>query len=295
MLADVNGDGRLDVVLDSPNSSEGGIGTNYLEQGTTVGVLTNNGNGTLSAEVLWGNQTLLTNAAGQIQGYNTAGVAVADVNGDGFADLISAFFIDIGFPNYLFYLSVNLGNGDGTFQDGQAFRVSNGIVRLDTADILGDGKTDFVTIDYPLVDQNYPGFTVTEITGTGTKLGIASQTDFHTPLVDSTFLSYDTLVLGYKSTNGTFATFNNDKNVDVILGSGQNIYGVGNTISHQFVVFENGSGTTLPPTAVLIVPPSTPGGPITFVAAQPSTAGGLYREHSVFVDTYCRIKLEGPA
>ena len=58
ILADVNGDGRLDVLLNSVDSTQGGIGTNYTAGGSTVGVLTNNGDGTFSSEVFWGNQSL---------------------------------------------------------------------------------------------------------------------------------------------------------------------------------------------------------------------------------------------
>jgi uncharacterized repeat protein (TIGR01451 family) len=279
VLTDVNGDGLVDVVLDSPNSSQGGIGTNYSEGGTTVGVLTNNGDGTLSAEVLWGAQTLYgkTNSSGRFESLNTVGVAVADVNGDGNADLISACFVYDGAPDfkYTYYLSVNLGNGDGTFQDGEAFRVTNGIVRLDAADINGNGLVDFVTIDDPLVDQAGPGFTVTEISGVGTNLDEASQTDFTNALVNNGYLSYSSLVLGYKSTNGTFVTFNNDPRVDVILGSGQNIYGADNTVHHQFLVFQNTTGTTLAPMSVDVFAPLSPGAPMGFLVSQSSTVAGL--------------------
>ena len=55
------------------------------------------------------------------------------MDGDGIPDLISASYVYDSFPDftYKFYLSVNLGNGDGTFQDGKAFAVSNGITAFD--------------------------------------------------------------------------------------------------------------------------------------------------------------------
>jgi uncharacterized repeat protein (TIGR01451 family) len=262
--------------VDDPIGVNGGIGTNFSEGGGTVGVLLNNGDGTFGQEVFWGNPSLYgTNSSGHTESLNTVGVAVADVDGDGKADLISAIFVAENFPNYPYYLSVNLGNGDGTFQDGIAIPVTNGIVALAAADINGDGRVDVVTIDYDLVDQSYPGFMVTEFSGIGTNLAMARQTDFPTPLVNSESLSYHSLTLGYKTANGTFITLNNDPRIDVVLGSGQNIYGADNSVSHQFLVFKNTTGTTLPPTSVLIVGPSSPGGPIAFVASQPSTAPGL--------------------
>jgi len=269
VLADVNGDGLLDVVLDSPNSSQGGIGTNITAAGGTVGVLLNNGDGTLGSEVFWGNQTLysMTNSS-----LNTVGVAVADVDGDGRSDLISACFTHSGPPTfaYNYYLSVNLGNPDGSFQDGKAFPVTNGIVALDAADLNGDGRVDIVTVDYKYLDNVDPGFMVTEFSGTGDSLAVASQEDF--PADGPAYVS---LALGYKSTNDTFITFNNDAKIDVLLGTGQNIYAAGNSVHHQFLVFKNTTVPMLPPTSVQITGTIAPGGPIQFSATQSSTVSGL--------------------
>jgi len=271
VLADVNGDGRVDVVLNSPNSREGGIGTNITAGGGTVGVLLNNGDGTLGSEVFWGNQTLfgMTNSS-----LDTVGVAVADVDGDGKADLISACSTYSGPPTFTFnyYLSVNLGNGDGTFQDGKAFPVTNGILTLEAADLNGDGRVDIVTVDYAFLDQVDPGFMVTEFSGIGDSLAVARQEDF-----PGDGPAYVSLALGYKSTNGTFTTFNNDAKIDVLLGTGQNVYGADNSVHHQFLVFKNtaAAGNTLPPTSVQITGTIAPGGPIQFRAAQSSTVSGL--------------------
>ncbi len=274
VLADVNGDGLVDIVVDDPVGVNGGIGTNFSEGGGTVGVLLNNGDGTFGQEVFWGIPSLygMTNSTGQYESLNTVGVAVADVNGDGKADLISGVFVYDSAPDftYTYYLSVNLGNGDGTFQDGIPFPVINGIVKLDTADIDGNGQLDVVTIDDKLLDQLNPGFTVTEISGVGNNIAVTHQDDF-----PADGPSYTSLALGYKSAYGTFINFNNDKESDVILGSGQNIYAADGSEYHQFVVFKNTTGTILPPTSLLIVAPSRPGGPIGFIASQPSTAPGL--------------------
>src|SRR6185503_3629894 len=107
------------------------------------------------------------------------------------------------------YLSVNLGNGNGTFQDGKQFALPHGSLQINSADLNSDGRVDVVTADY-----SDSGFTVTQFGGTGAALGVARQ---DTVLGDGLF--YDALALGYTTTNGAFATFNNDTNIDVLLGA----------------------------------------------------------------------------
>jgi hypothetical protein len=101
---DVNGDGRLDVVV-----------SNYAN----IGVLLGNGDGTF--------QPVRTFGAG------ANAVALADVNGDGKLDLLLA-------TNNT--AEVRLGNGDGTFQAAQNY-VSWGYA-IAAADVNGDGKLDMI-------------------------------------------------------------------------------------------------------------------------------------------------------
>jgi len=108
--ADVNGDGKIDLVV--TNSSAG-----------TVGVLLGNGNGTF--------QSALTFPVG-----STNSVAIADINGDGKPDLMLSF-------NSTNLVGALLGNGDGTFQPAVTFSsggVSAGLVAM--ADVNGDGLPD---------------------------------------------------------------------------------------------------------------------------------------------------------
>jgi FG-GAP-like repeat len=87
-VADVNGDGRPDIV----------VATN------TVGVLLGNGDGTFKAAVTYGSG-----------GRGVVSVAVADVNGDGKPDVVVANFC--ASSNCIeSTVGVLLGNGDGTFQ-----------------------------------------------------------------------------------------------------------------------------------------------------------------------------------
>jgi hypothetical protein len=112
-VADVNGDGRPDLVVANKYSG-------------SVSVLLGNGNGTFQA------------AQNFSVGTGPVAVAVADVNGDGHPDLITANY----FSNSV---SVLLGNGDGTFGSAVTFGVGTNPYALAVADVNGDGVPDVVT------------------------------------------------------------------------------------------------------------------------------------------------------
>jgi hypothetical protein len=116
-VADVNDDGKPDLVVVNRNSND-------------IGVLLGNGDGTFQPAVTYGSGSgspLL--------------VAVADVNGDGKPDLLVAHFC--GGTNCDGLVGVLLGNGDGTFQ--LAVTYSSGgeyASAVAVADVNGDGKPD---------------------------------------------------------------------------------------------------------------------------------------------------------
>ncbi len=122
--ADVNGDGKTDVVVGKKideNSHDG-----------VVGVLLGNGNGTLQAAVNYGTG-----------GYDPAGVTVGHVNSDGKPDIVVAQ--DNPYLPVSAQVGVLLGNGDGTFQT--AVNYSVGPYYADSVvvvDMNGDGKADIV-------------------------------------------------------------------------------------------------------------------------------------------------------
>lgn len=110
ITADINGDGRADLVV-----------TNYYSN--TVGVLLGNGNGTFKPE-----------QESSVNHYPT-GVSAMDINGDGKMDLAVA---DSGYNT----VSVLLGNGNGTFQTQRVLNVASNPLGVALRDLNGDGKVD---------------------------------------------------------------------------------------------------------------------------------------------------------
>jgi hypothetical protein len=112
VIADLNGDGRLDLAV-----------AHYPD--STTGVLLGNGDGTVQPVVLYGSGAPLAWT-----------VASADVNGNGKADLIVADFSGI--------VGVLSGNGDGTFQKALTYKVPGDATSITAADVNGDGRPDLI-------------------------------------------------------------------------------------------------------------------------------------------------------
>ena len=100
-VADVNGDGKLDLLVANVICAPSGCATG------SAGVLLGNGDGTF--------QPAVTYDSG---GFSAESVAVEDVNGDGKPDLVVANTCvgNGGFDCQTGSVGVLLGNGDGTFQ-----------------------------------------------------------------------------------------------------------------------------------------------------------------------------------
>jgi hypothetical protein len=123
-VADFNRDGNLDLAtLRSPPSDPG-----------SVQILMGNGDGSFRAPV------------SLPVGLRPKGLAVADLNGDGFPDIVVVNGGPIGMPGSV---SVFLGNGDGTFQTRVDYPVGIDPSAVMIADLYGHKIFDIATTNRP--------------------------------------------------------------------------------------------------------------------------------------------------
>jgi Bacterial Ig-like domain (group 3)/FG-GAP-like repeat len=129
-IADVNGDGKPDIVVANCSSSE-----EDCLGGSVIGVLLGNGDGTFEPALTYG-----------LGRYTSESVAVADVNGDGKLDVVAAASYGEGYGSGA--VAVLLGNGDGTFEPAVFYDAFDGLATnagsVAVADVNGDGKPDVV-------------------------------------------------------------------------------------------------------------------------------------------------------
>jgi hypothetical protein len=289
-IADLNGDGKPDLVISSSGSSYVGVllgngdGTfrslsGYYAGGSggaavaiadvngdgkpdlvvanarssTLGVLLGNGDGTFRQAVSYGSG-----------GYGADAVAAADVNGDGKPDLVVANYCDVPLNdcyNVKSSLGVLLGNGDGTFQPAVTYDSQGSLsTSVAVADVNRDGKPDILV-------ANYGSNAVGVLLGNG----------------DGTFQPAVT----YNSCGGctvwegpasvTVADVNNDGKPDLVLANPAN--------SPNVSVLLNNSGA--PPTTTTLVSSLNPASmrtPVTYTATVTSQDGGAVTGTVTFQD-----------
>jgi hypothetical protein len=127
VIADLNGDGRPDLVVVNQCISAGDCSSG------TVGILLGKGDGTFQPAVTYNS------------GYFSRGVAVADVNGDGKKDLVVANSCVAVNNCSNGTIDVLLGNGDGTFAPAVSYNSGTGqTLAVAIGDVNGDGRPDVV-------------------------------------------------------------------------------------------------------------------------------------------------------
>ena len=118
--ADLDGDGRPELVVGGWTGS------------ATVGpldVLHNRGDGTFDA------------TANYSPGTETYGIALADVDGDGATDIVTASATD-----QALYVLVN--KGDGSFASARPYAMGKQVTAITAADLNGDGHVDLIATSY---------------------------------------------------------------------------------------------------------------------------------------------------
>ncbi len=114
-IEDLDGDGNADLAV-----------ANY--NGNSVSVHLGNGDGTFQAGTAYAVST------------QPRSIAIGDLNGDEIPDLAVANITQAPNPN--FYVSILLGNGDGTFQSRVNYVAGSGPASIAMGDLDGDGDLD---------------------------------------------------------------------------------------------------------------------------------------------------------
>lgn len=174
-VADVNGDGKLDLIINGKRGTTGLVATMLGNgDGTFQAPVETDFSGAVSSSVVVGDfnadgvldvalvsagyvKTLIGNGngtftAGAVSYFSTYagrdGIATADFNGDGILDLVITAYDPYSSTGYNFAAYLQ-GNGDGTFQDIAPIAGSGanyaGSITAAIGDFNGDGKLDVAT------------------------------------------------------------------------------------------------------------------------------------------------------
>ncbi|HSZ57081.1 MAG TPA: FG-GAP-like repeat-containing protein, partial [Tepidisphaeraceae bacterium] len=200
------------VTVNGISSGSGSLGLKLVDNGSIK-----NGSG----QTLQGSTVSFQPQRAFDTGAEPASVAVADLNGDGKADMVVANYGT--FYSYGQTVSVLLGNGDGTFQAQQVLGVGSGPDAVAIADVNGDGIPD-------LIVANSRSNDVSVLLGNG----------------NGTFKPQVTYATGAGPSSIAVANLNGDGYPDLVVtnSGGHGYYSTpGDTVS---VLLNNGDGTFKP-------------------------------------------------
>lgn len=256
-VADINGDGKLDIIA----ASDGGSGTSNVPL-TSISLLPGNGDGTFQAAQgpyllgMWSDPTSLVVAdfngdgrpdiaasgAGQVAvlfngswggvtytvpawaGAVSSAVAAGNLNGDGKPDLVVADGAGAAF--------VLLNNGNGSFAAPVAFAAEGDAAWVAVGDVNGDGKLDLVT-------ANAASNSVSVLLGNG-------DGTFGTARTYAVGGSASSIVVGDFNKDGTLDIATAGTEMDILLNNGDGTFGIAQKVgpagSHVIVGDFNGDG-----------------------------------------------------
>jgi len=223
-VADLNGDGKLDIVV-----------TEYAE--SDVGVLLGNGDGTFKPATLFG-----TGAS------NAWSVAIADVNGDGNPDVLVANNCDPGGCTYG-TAAVLLGNGDGTLQPPVVFGQPGGAFGIAVKDVNGDGRPDLA-----IANDNNTASIMLNNTGPHTATTTTLVSSLNPSLSEQTVTITATVGAASGSPAGTIIFYENSVQLSsqkLVSGSASISFSAGPG-SYSFTAAYQGSLTFSPSTSAVL-------------------------------------------
>jgi hypothetical protein len=234
-VADVDGDGNLDIIITNMCTSTTGC--------SGVAVLLGLGDGTFLSAVGYDSG-----------GLETGGVAVGDVNGDGFPDIVLTSNCQ---PQTCAggNLTLLLNNGNGTFAEAIQLSDTSGPVAI--GDVNGDGKLDLVTASGVMLGNGDGTFSAPNPVIAGGAVSITLADVNNDGKLDALSVNATKVVVQLGNGDGTFQSAvnystggKNPLSVAVADLNGDNIVDL--AVANECQNFIDGQCTTVPTVGVLV-------------------------------------------